>query len=361
MIDFESILSARDHLTPEIIPTPLQNWRHASARSGRRVHLKLESLQRTGSFKPRGAWNKLRLMSHARRARGVICASAGNHAQGVAFAADRMNARATIVMPVTAPRIKIVQTELYGDPEILLHGDDIADANDRAAELQRERGSAFIHAYDDDDVIAGQGTLGLEIVEQCRDVDTIVVPVGGGGLASGIALAARELNPDIRIVGVQAKGADAVVQALEIGRPVTLERSSTIADGINVRASGTRPVEILSELEIPVVRVSDEQIRAAMIALCQTAKLVVEPAGAASAAAVLFHPEPFEDSREIVAVVSGANIDICCFAAILQAFPKDATEDAGIRCSSCTGGENRTACLAPVTDVIGGTPGTTGA
>jgi threonine dehydratase len=350
--DGESILSARRHLDPEIIRTPLQIWRHASSRKGIRTRLKLESLQRTGSFKARGAWNKLRLLTDAQRARGVICASAGNHAQGVAFAAERVGVRATIVMPVTAPRIKIAQTRLYGDPEIVLHGDDIADAAARAIELQQASGSVFVHAYDDRDVIAGQATVGLEILEQCPDVDTIVVPVGGGGLAAGIALATRAAKPTVRVVGVQAKGSDAVVRALETGGPVKLDRSSTIADGINVRATGERPLEILSRLHVPVMRVTDAQIRAAMVALCQTAKLVVEPAGAASAAALLFHPSRFEGNREVVAVVSGANVNPCCYAAVLTAFPTEATEDAGIECISCTGGEDRRACLASVTDLV---------
>jgi threonine dehydratase len=352
LINYDDIVSARDYLNPEIIRTPLQNWRHASSRMGKRVHLKLETLQRTGSFKPRGAWNKLRLMSQVEREKGVICASAGNHAQGVAFAAQCLGVKATIVMPETAPEIKIAQTRLYGEPEIVLHGRDLADSNAKAFELQKERGSIFVHAYDDDDVIAGQGTLGLEVLEQCPEVDTIVVPVGGGGLISGMALAVRESNPGVKIIGVQAKGADAVVRALETGKPVTLNESRTIADGINVRATGQRPIAILTQLQIPVVRVTDEQIRAAMIALCQTAKLVVEPSGAASSAVVLFYPELFKNSNNIVAVVSGANVNICCYASVLQAFPKEVTADAGISCLSCTG-ENRASCLGAAKSIIG--------
>jgi threonine dehydratase len=349
---YEEILSARDHLHPEIIQTPLQQWRHASARLGIPVHLKVESFQRTGSFKPRGAWNKCRLLTDAQRKRGIICASAGNHAQGVAFAADRVGVRATIVMPETAPQIKIDQTRLYGDPEIILYGKDLAESNERAYQLRQERGSVFVHAYDDGDVIAGQGTLGLEIVDQYPDVDTIVVPVGGGGLISGITLAVRKLKPRIKVIGVQAKGADAIVRALEVGRPVTLESSKTIADGINVRAAGKHAVEILSRERIPVMRVTDEQLRAAMIALSQTAKLVVEPSGAASSAAVLFYPELFQRSKNVVALVSGANVNLCCYAAILQAFPRSATEDAGIRCASCTGGANAKACLGSIPDLL---------
>jgi threonine dehydratase len=294
------------------------------------------------------------LLTGAQRKRGIICASAGNHAQGVAFAADRMGIRATIVMPESAPQIKIEQTRLYGDPEIILHGRDLADSTQKAYEIQKQRGSVFVHAYDDHDVIAGQGTLGLEILDQCPAVDTIVVPVGGGGLISGIALAVESVRPKIRVIGVQAKGADAVARALETGSPVALDSSRTIADGINVRVAGTRAVEILTKRRIPVVRVTDEQIRAAMIALCQTAKLVVEPSGAASSAAVLFHPQLFEGSSNIVAVVSGANVNICCYAAILQRFPKAATEDAGITCASCTGGEKPEACLGSLADLLGG-------
>jgi threonine dehydratase len=256
-------------------------------------------------------------------------------------------------MPRSAPQIKIDQTRLYGDPEIILHGDDLADSNEKAYELQEERGSVFVHAYDDDHVVAGQGTLGLEIVAQFPDVDTIVVPVGGGGLIAGVTIAAREKNPGVKIVGVQAKGADAVARALDTGKALTLDSSETIADGINVRAAGDRTVDILAKHEVPVIRVSDEQIRAAMVALCQTAKLVVEPAGAAGAAAVLFRPELFEESRNVVAVVSGGNVNICCLATILQAFPRTETENAGIRCASCTGGEKPEACVGPMAGLRG--------
>jgi threonine dehydratase len=259
-------------------------------------------------------------------------------------------------MPETAPQIKIDQTRLYGDPEILLYGRDLAEANQKAFELRDERGAVFLHAYDDDDVIAGQGTLGLEILEQCPETDTIVLPVGGGGLIAGVTLAVRESRPDIKVIGVQAKGADAVVQALETGKPVSLSSSQTIADGINVRVAGTRTVTILADHQIPVLRVGDEQIRAAMIALSQTAKLVAEPAGAAAPAAVLFHPELFAGSRSVVAVVSGANVNMCCYAAVLQAFPRAAVEDAGIRCASCAGGETRTTCLGTLPGLLGGTP-----
>ena len=352
MVEYKDIVSARNHLHPEIIITPMQIWRHATVVTGMNVHLKVESFQRTGSFKPRGAWNKIQKLSDEERKRGIICASAGNHAQGVAFAASRIGAAATIVMPVTAPQIKITETQLYGDPEIILFGNDIAESLIKAREIEKERGSIFIHAYDDDDVIAGQGTLGLEIIEQCPDVDTIVVPVGGGGLIAGIALAVWELKPDVKIVGVQAKGADAIVRSLEIGKPVTLDKSRTIADGINVRAAGKRTVEILSRLKIPVMKVSDEEIRAAMIALSQKAKLVVEPSGAASSAVVLFYPDLFAKSDNVVSIVSGANIDICCYAEVLRTFPRKATADIGIRCATCAGGDQRKSCLGSAADFL---------
>lgn len=352
MVTYEQIFEARKNLHPDIIRTPLQLWRHASSQTGKNVSIKVETLQRTGSFKPRGAWNKLRLIPKSDLSKGVICASAGNHAQGVAFAADCLKVKATIVMPVTAPEIKITQTRLYGNPEIILHGENLADSNQRAFEIQKERGSVFIHAYDDDNVIAGQGTLGLEILEQYPEVDTIVVPVGGGGLMSGIAAAVLAQKPDVKIIGVQAKGADAVVQALASGGSVRLTQSKTIADGINVRQTGERPLAILRKYNLSVVRVTDEEIRAAMIALCQTAKLVVEPAGAAASAAVLFYPEYFERSRNIVVVLSGANINICCYASILQAFPLKATRQAGLDCLACNGGAKSQVCLAEVKNIL---------
>lgn len=345
MIDLDDIRSARDNLHAEILRTPMQLWRHASSLQDASVFLKLESFQRTGSFKPRGAWNRISRLSEIERKRGVICASAGNHAQGVAFAAERVGTRATIVMPETAPQIKIDQTRIYGDPEVVLCGADLADAARRADELQRERGATFIHAYDDEEVIAGQGTLGLEIIDQCPDVDTIVVPVGGGGLIAGVALAARAVKPDINVIGVQAKGADAVFRSLQTGESVSLPQSATIADGINVRVAGLRSVEILRELQIPVVRVSDEEIRAVMVALCQTAKLVVEPAGAAASAVALFRPDLFQQSRNLVCIVSGGNIDVCCYAAVLQWIPAQKVEGAGLTCVSCAGGEQRRSCL----------------
>ena len=321
MVKYEDILEARDKMHPEIIRTPLQIWRHGSAVTDRIIQVKVETLQRTGSFKARGAWNRLRLLRPLERQAGVICASAGNHAQGVALAAFFLGVKPTIVMPVTTPEIKIIQTRLYGKPEIILHGKNLYDASQRARELQKERGSIFIHPYDDFGVIAGQGTLGLEILEQWPDVDTIIAPVGGGGLIAGITVAALTHHKDLRVIGVQSEQADAATRSIEQGKRITLRDTVTIADGINVSEIGELPFEILQKFNVPIIRVTEEEISAAITALCQTAKLVVEPAGAASAAAALFHTDQLNPGRRIVCVLSGANINILHFADILKAHP----------------------------------------
>jgi threonine dehydratase len=320
-IKYEDILEARDKMHPEIIRTPLQIWRHGSTVTDKIIQVKLETLQRTGSFKARGAWNRLRLLRPLERQAGVICASAGNHAQGVALASFFLGIKPTIVMPVTTPEIKIIQTKLYGKPEIILYGNNLLEAYNHARELQLERGSIFIHPYDDAAVIAGQGTAGLEILEQWPDVDTIIVPVGGGGFIAGIAVAVLTHHKDVQIIGVQSQNADAAARSLEQKKRYFLKNGTTIADGINVSEIGEIPFEILRKFEVPIVRVSEEEISAAITALCQTAKLVVEPAGAASSAAVLFHPEKLNGGRNIVCVLSGANINISSFAEILKTHP----------------------------------------
>lgn len=321
MVKYDDILEAHDKMHAEIIRTPLQKWRHGSFVTDSIVQLKLETLQRTGSFKPRGAWNRMRLIRPPDRQKGVICASAGNHAQGVAFVASLLGIQPTIVMPETTPEIKILQTRLYGRPEIILHGKNLYEATRRAREIQQERGNIFIHPYDDDAIIAGQGTIGLEILEQWPEVDTIVVPVGGGGLIAGISVAVLSNHHDIRIIGVQSETADAGARSLEEGVRITLPNSQTVADGINVSEIGERPFDILRKFNVPVVRVGEDEISSAITAVCQTAKLVVEPAGVASVALVLFHEKELEVSRRTVCVLSGANINISKFADILRAHP----------------------------------------
>lgn len=326
MVTYEDILEARDNLHPDIIRTPLQIWRFGSQVTDRVVQAKLENLQRTGSFKARGAWNKLRLMRPPHRDAGVICASAGNHAQGVALAAHLMETHATIVMPTNTPRIKVKQTRLYGTPEIILHGGSLREATEHAYTIQKERGMYFVHPFDDEAVIAGQGTVGLEIIEQWPELDTIVVPVGGGGLIAGIATAILSHHPDIRVIGVQAKDSDAAARSMEKGRIISLRGSRTMADGINVGTIGESPFKILRKYNVPILRVTEEEIQATITDLCQTSKLVVEPAGAASAALVLFHTDELVTSRRIVCLLSGANINTSDFADILKAHP-DVTPD----------------------------------
>jgi threonine dehydratase len=296
-------------------------WRYGSTATRRIVQLKEETLQRTGSFKCRGAWNRLRLLSPEQRRLGVVCASAGNHAQGVALAASLLGIKATIVMPEGTSDIKVTQTRLYGDPEIIFHGSKLGDAYHKAQQIEAERGSVFVSPYNNDAVIAGQGTIGLEIVEQWPDVDTIIVPVGGGGLIAGITVAVMSHQRDIKVIGVQAKNSDSAARSLETGRRVCVTGAGTIADGINVPEIGERPFEILQFYGIPIERVTDDKISTAITTLCQTAKLVVEPAGAASAALVLNNPKLIRHSRHIVCLLSGANIDIPRFARILETHP----------------------------------------
>lgn len=316
MLSYEDILNARDSMHPEIFRTPMQVWRHGSTVSGKFVQLKLETLQRTGSFKARGAWNRLRLLSPLERKTGVLCVSAGNHAQGVALASHLLGIQATIVMPRSTPDIKIKQTKLYGRPEIILHGDNLSQAFDIAAGIQRERNLIFIHPYDDDAVIAGQGTIGLEIIEQWPDVDTILVPIGGGGLISGI-ITALQHRRDVKIIGVQAEGADSAYRSLSEGKRIRVQDPATCADGINVAEIGERAFQILKSGWVPVLTVTEDEIMTTITALCQTAKLVVEPAGAASAVPILFPRGELMRSRRVVCVLSGANVNLCAFAQIL--------------------------------------------
>jgi threonine dehydratase len=239
----------------------------------------------------------------------------------VAFASDLLGIKPTIVMPEKTPEIKIIQTRLYGEPDIILSGKNLYEAGERSREIQKEKGFIYIHPYDDDAIISGQGTVGLEILEQWPDVDTIIVPVGGGGLIAGITVAALTHHKDIKIIGVQSENADAATLSMEKGKRVSRTDTQTIADGINVSEIGERPFEVLEKYEIKIIRVTETQICSAIAAISQTAKLVVEPAGAVSAAAMMFHQDLFAESNNIVCVLSGANINMCCFANVLSSDP----------------------------------------
>ncbi len=273
--------------------------------TGTQVYLKAENLQRTGSFKIRGAYVRIARLSEEERARGVVAASAGNHAQGVALAASLLGIKATIFMPVGAALPKVAATESYG-AQVEFHGAGVTEALVPAREFAERTGAVLIHPFDHEDIIAGQGTLGLEVLEQCPDVKTILVPLGGGGLAAGLALLRSE-RPDLRIVGVQAEDAAAYPASMAAGRPVPSTMGVTMADGIAVAQPGDIPFEIIATLLDEIITVSEESMSSALIHLLERAKLLVEPAGAAAVAAVIERPAEFEGP--VVAVLSGGNID----------------------------------------------------
>ncbi len=305
-VTLADIEAARVLLADVIRPTPLEFSRALSARVGGDVHLKLENLQRAGSFKIRGAYTRMAGLSAHERARGVVAASAGNHAQGVALAAQLLGIHATVYMPAGAPIPKVLATRGYG-AEVEFHGDTVDECLVAAREHEHRTGAVLIHPFDHVDVVAGQGTCGLEILEQCPDVRTVLVCTGGGGLLAGIAAAVKATRPDVRVVGVQAARAAAFPESLAQGRPVPLERMRTMADGIAVGCPGEVPFRLVQALVDDVVTVDEDLIARAMLFLMERAKQVAEPAGAAGVAALLDHPTDFEPP--VVAVVSGGNID----------------------------------------------------
>ncbi len=311
------IWRAQEVIRPHVYHTPLLPSRTLSAMSGATVYLKTENLQRSGAYKIRGATYKLSRLSPDERAHGVIAASAGNHAQGVAIAAATLGIPCTIVMPAVAPLAKVVATQGYG-ATVVLHGETYNDAFARACELQTETGATYIHAYDDPDIIAGQGTLGLEILADLPDVEAIVVAVGGGGLISGIATAVKTLKPDIRVIGVEAAGAASMRAALDAGHLVTLPAINTVADGIATKSAGQYTFEIVRRLVDDVVTVDDEEIVRAVLLLLERGKLLVEGAGAAGVAALLNGGLPELAGKRTVALLSGGNIDMNLIGKFIQ-------------------------------------------
>ncbi|MGW7352589.1 threonine ammonia-lyase [Streptomyces sp. NPDC054784] len=305
-VSVDDVRTAQKTLSGVARATALEGSRHLSALVGSPVHLKCENLQRTGSFKLRGAYVRIAALSADERARGVVAASAGNHAQGVALAASLLGVASTVFMPVGAPLPKVAATRDYG-AQVRLHGQVVDETLRAAQEYARETGAVFIHPFDHPDVVAGQGTVGLEILEQCPEVRTIVVGVGGGGLAAGIAAAVKQLRPDVRVVGVQAEGAAAYPPSLAAGAPVVLDAPSTMADGIKVGRPGDVPFAIVSRLVDEVRTVSEDALSRALLLCLERAKLVVEPAGASPVAALLESPDTFEGP--VVAVLSGGNVD----------------------------------------------------
>jgi threonine dehydratase len=298
----DDVVAAREILRDVISPTPVLNSRALSELIGGPVYLKAENLQRTGSFKIRGGYVRLARLADAERAHGVVAASAGNHAQGVALAASMLETSATVVMPERAPLPKVQATRAYG-ADVILHGDSVEEAMEEALRVAARTGAVFIHPFNHPDIVAGQGTLGFEIIEQCPQVKTILVPVGGGGLAAGIAVAVNSLDPGIRVVGVRAEGG-------------AIRAHTTIADGIAVSELGEFPAAILSSLAGPMITVSEAGLSRALLLCLERAKQVVEPAGAAAVAALLEHPGEFEPP--VVAVLSGGNIDPLLLSKLLR-------------------------------------------
>ena len=272
------------------------------------VYLKTENLQQTGSFKLRGAYYKISQLSDEEKAKGVIACSAGNHAQGVALGAKRNGIHAVICLPAGAPISKVEATRSYGAEVCLVPG-VYDDAYARAVELQKEHGYTFVHPFDDPKVIAGQGTIGLEILEQMPDVEAVVVPIGGGGLISGVAFAIKTLRPEIKVYGVQSSGAPSMAASLQEGHIARLTEVSTIADGIAVKEPGVNTFEMCNKYVDEVVTVSDDEIAAAILALIEQQKLVAEGAGAVSVAAVMYNKVPVK-GKKVVCLVSGGNIDV---------------------------------------------------
>lgn len=306
-VSIDDIRDARQRSHGIVKVTPLDLSTTFSALCGKEIYLKLENLQKTGSFKVRGALNKVQLLDAAARARGVITASAGNHAQGVAYAARRAGVAATVVMPETAAISKVEATKSYG-ATVRLAGRDYSEAYAKAVALADEQQATFVHAFDDPQVIAGQGTLGLELLEQLPDVDTVVVPVGGGGLLAGVVAALRGSGCRARIFGVQAAGAASLARSLQAGRRIELTGVDTIADGLATRAIGAVPFEILRSQVDQAVDVTDAEIAAAVLLLLERAKTVVEGAGAVGLAACLAG-RVANAARKVVVIISGGNID----------------------------------------------------
>ena len=305
-VALDDVLAARRILEGISRTTPLEGLRGLSEQVGGPVLLKCENLQRTGSFKIRGAYVRIARLSAEERSRGVVAASAGNHAQGVALAASLLDCPSTVFMPAAAPLPKVAATRAYG-AQIRHAGRTVDEALLAAKDFSAQTGAVLIHPFDHADIVAGQGTVGLEVVEQCPDVKTVVVCTGGGGLVAGIAVAVKALRPDARVVAAQAAGAATFGPSLAAGRPVPLATMTTMADGIAVGCPGELPFSLVRDLVDDVVTVDEEALSRALLLALERAKLVVEPAGAAALAAVLEDPRAFEPP--VVVVLSGGNID----------------------------------------------------
>src|SRR5512133_3855478 len=317
MVTVQDVQAALGRIRDRIYLSPCARSETLSRLTGTVAYLKLENLQMTGAYKERGALNKLLVMPAADRERGLIAASAGNHAQAVAYHAGRLGVSATIVMPEATPIMKVANTRAHG-ARIVLHGASYDEAYAEARRLEQVERLTFVHPFDDPQIIAGQGTVGLEIVEQVPEVDAIVVPIGGGGLVSGVAAAAKGLRPATRIVGVEAELLPCMFAALEAGGPVTLEPANTIADGIAVKRAGDLTFEHVRALVDEIVTVSEEEIASAILYLLEREKTVAEGAGAVSVAALMHRKLRGVEGKSVVAIVSGGNIDVNVIARVIE-------------------------------------------
>ena len=313
-MNLDNIRVAKEHIKDVVVKTPLLHSNFFSKQSNNNVYMKCENLQLTGAYKLRGALNKMMSLSDEEKEKGVGCSSAGNHAQGVAYAANLMGIKATIVMPTTTPYLKVKSTKDLGG-NVILHGSVYDDAYSYAKKLEEEKGYTFLHPFNDLNVIYGQGTIALEILEDLKDIDVIVCPIGGGGLISGVALAAKGINSNIKIIGVQAAGANAMETSFHLGKLTPLTSVNTIADGIAVKSPGDITFSIIKEYVDEIITVTDDEIVDAFLALSEKHKLIAEASGAASLAAL--SKLNFED-KNIVSIISGGNIDMLTITSLIN-------------------------------------------
>lgn len=310
----DEIKKSRENIKDIINKTPIIHSPIFSSINNCSVYMKCENLQVTGAYKIRGALNKIRSLSKEEKAKGVVCSSAGNHAQGVAYASKLLGVRSTIVMPKNTPYLKIQSTQELGG-NVVLHGTCYDDAFLKAKSIENENDSIFIHPFNDINVIYGQGTIALEIFEDLKDIDVIICPIGGGGLISGISLASKEINPNIKIIGVQAEGANAMEQSFKNGELISLNYVNTIADGIAVKSPGELTYNIIREYVDDIVTISDKEIAEAFLILCEKHKLLAEASGAASLAAL---KKLDLSNKRVVSIISGGNIDMLTISSLIS-------------------------------------------
>ena len=316
MFSLSSVTTARQQIAGKVHTTPVMSATRLGDRVGVKLVLKCENFQKTGSFKARGALNKLSQLDHTARERGVVTFSAGNHAQSLAWAGRAAGVKATVVMPTYASSAKVDASRGYG-AEVVLYGSSGMEALEKARELERDRGLTFVHPFDDEHVAAGQGTAGLELVEQAPDLDVVVVPIGGGGLIAGLLVAIKESNPTIRVYGVEPTGAAAMRKSLDAGHAVTLDSVKTIADGLAAPMAGELNFEVVRRYADDVVTIDDALIAEAVSELLFSTKLLAETGGATATAAVLARAIPMRDGETVAAIVSGGNIDAAKLATLI--------------------------------------------